>query len=188
MRRELTTARLLLRPPRAGDAVAVFEGWMQDAEVLRWIGSVPHRELAQTRAMLAWDEARWLKGSAWTWLLVPRSGGGPMGLVQLLPQTFDGPAHHLRLGYLLARSHWRQGWMREALHAVQGEVFAQAHVWRLDAVCDVENTASQRLLATCGFMQEGRLLRHSVHPNAGPLPRDVVLFARVRETAGAAIA
>lgn len=179
MQRELTTQRLWLRPPRPGDERAVFNGWMRDGEVLRWLAMQPHRELSQTKAMLAWDEARWLKRSAWTWLLVPH-GGVPVGLVQWLPQASEGEPHHLRLGYVLSRALWGQGLMQEAVAAVIAEAFRQPSVWRLDALCDVENRPSLRLLEGAGFHREGVLRRHSVHPNAGPTPRDVVLLARVR--------
>lgn len=52
MRRELRTARLLLRPPRPGDEQAVFAAWMQDVEVLRYLGMRPHTSVAQTKALL----------------------------------------------------------------------------------------------------------------------------------------
>lgn len=179
MNRVLHTERLRLRAPQPGDEHAAFDGWARDPEVLRYLGWRPHAEIADTRAQLDWDQARWLKRSAWTWLLVePR--GVPIGLVQLVPQRFDAPAHHLRLGYLLARSHWGRGLMREAVAAVLDEAFAQAPVWRVDALCDVENHASARLLQALGFAHEGVLRRHSVHPNVGSEPRDVAVHAHLR--------
>lgn len=179
MRRELSTERLLLRAPRPGDAPAVFDGWMQDPRVLRYLAFAPHVRVEQTRALLDWEQARWLKRSAWTWLLVPHAGGTPVGLVQLLPQSFEAPVHHLRLGYLLARPAWGRGWMREAIAAVLAEAFAQPGTWRVDALCDVDNAASLRLLQALHFEHEGVLRRHTVHPNVGPLPRDVAILAHV---------
>ena len=91
------------------------------------------------------------------------------------------PAHHLRLGFLLARTHWRRGLMREAVSAVLDEAFAQTSVWRVDALCDVDNQASARLLDALGFVHEGVLRRHSMHPNMGSEPRDVRVHARLRQ-------
>lgn len=147
----------------------------------------PHASLEQTRAQLDWDQARWLKRRAWTWLLVDAQGEAqmPVGLVQLVPQQLEGPAHHLRLGYLLARSHWGRGLMREALTVVIDEVFAHEAVWRVDAVCDLGNPASARVLQAVGFAQEGVLRRHSLHPNASAEPRDVALYARCSRQAEA---
>lgn len=183
MKQRLTTSRLLLRQPRAEDAAAVFEAWATDTDVLRYLGWRPHERVEQTRAMLAWDQARWIKKSAWTWLALKVSAGValPIAQVQLLPQRLDGPAHHLRLGYLLGRSHWGQGLMQEALRAVLALAWAEGPVWRIDALCDVDNTASARLLDRLGFEREGLLRRHSLHPNAGSEPRDVWLYACTRQ-------
>jgi len=179
MNRVLHTPRLRLRSPQPGDEHAAFDGWARDLDVLRYMGWRPHTLIADTRAQLEWDQSRWLKRSAWTWMLVePR--GTPIGLVQLVPQRFDAPAHHLRLGYLLARAHWGRGLMREAVAAVLVEAFAQTAVWRVDALCDVDNHASARLLQSLGFAHEGVLRRYGVHPNVGDEPRDVTVHAQVR--------
>jgi RimJ/RimL family protein N-acetyltransferase len=177
----LNTPRLLLREPLPGDELAAFQQWAQDIDVLRWLGWRPHSDVEQTRRQLAWDSARWLKRSACTWMLVPAdTSGRPVGQVQLIPQQLDGPAHHWRLGFLLARSHQRQGLMHEALRAVIDHALAQPQVWRVDALCDVENAASARLLAGLGLQREGRLACCLVHPNAGAEPRDVWMFAAVK--------
>lgn len=180
MRRVLHTARLRLRAPQPGDEHAVFATWAQDPQVLRYLGWMAHARPAETKAQLDWEQARWLKGSAWTWLLAA-DAGAPIGMVQLVPQRLDAAAHHLRLGYLLARAHWGRGLMREALAAVLAEAFAQPGVERVDALCDVDNHASARLLDALGFEREGLLRRHSLHPNCGAQPRDVTIHARLRE-------
>lgn len=187
MKRVLHTARLRLRAPQPGDEHAAFAGWAQDLDVLRYLGWRPHDGLAETRAQLGWDQARWLKRTAWTWLLVEQRAaaagpahGTPIGMVQLIPQRFDGPAHHLRLGYLLARAQWGRGLMREAVAAVLAEAFAQASVRRVDALCDVDNHASARLLQALRFAREGVLHQHSLHPNVSGEPRDVTLYAQLR--------
>ncbi len=182
MRAQIPSPRLLLRPPRASDAPQVFARWSTDLEVLRHLGQRPHTDVKQTRAQLIWDEARWIKRSAWTWLLLERGDHDtPIGLVSLTSQNPGGPPHHLRLGYVLARSRWGQGLMSEALCAVMDQVWPEeATCWRVDAVCDVENPASARVLERLGFEREGLLRRHTLHPNAGDLPRDVWLYAQVR--------
>lgn len=181
MKRVLATPRLMLREPRVGDAPQVFCRWAGDATVLQHLQWTAHQDVEQTRQMLAWDSARWLKRSAFTWLLLAPDAHGPVGQVQLVPQRLDGPAHHLRLGYVLARSHQGRGLMREAVASVLDHAFEQPAVWRVDAVCDVDNLASVRLLEALGLAREGRLARHTVHPHAGSQPRDVWLYARTRQ-------
>lgn len=184
MDRQLQLKHGRLRAPRAGDAEFAHARWAADPLLHRWLGHRPNSELDQTRRQLAWDEACWLKRSAYTWLLVPHGEAGPVGLLRLLPQGGTLP-HHLRLGFVLARSHQGRGLMREAVTGLLAHALAQPGVWRIDAVCDVENPASQRLLARAGLVVEGRLARHTLHPNASDQPRDVWLYAAVRPDAGA---
>jgi len=183
MNKLLLTRRLRLRAPRPGDELAADAHWARDGEVLAYLGWRPRLDLAQTRAQLEWEQARWLKRSAFTWMLVEADGtqgSAPVGMVQLVAQRLDAPPHHLRLGFLLARAHWGRGLMREAVAAVVAEAFAQGHVWRVDALCDVDNHASARLLRALDFAHEGVLRRHAVHPNISDEPRDVALFALAR--------
>lgn len=182
MRRQISGPGFTLRPPQAGDADAAFRRWAADAQVLRWLGWRPHGHADQTRQQLAWDEARWLKKSAYTWMLLPAGERQPVGLVQLLPQQLDGRAHHLRLGFVLARGWQGRGLMRAAVACVGEQAFAEApELWRIDALCDVDNQASARLLQAAGYACEGRLARMLMHPNVSDTPRDVWLYARWRE-------
>lgn len=186
--RELHTARLWLRPPRPGDAEFAHARWDARADVLRYLDWHPATTLAQTRARLDWDAARWQKHSAWTWLMLlhdPRDDAapewkalaGPIGLISLTPQRLDGPSHHLRLGYLLAPEVRRHGLMREAVAAVCAAAWQDAVVQRLDALCDADNLPSLRLLEQLGWQREGLLRRHSLHPNVSDQARDVWICA-----------
>lgn len=184
MDRTLTLARLRLRAPRAGDAEAAHARWAADPGVHRWLGHRPSADLAQTARQLAWDEACWLKKSAYTWLLLPHVDAAPAGLLRLLPQAGALPPHHFRLGFLLAPSHQGRGLMREAVAGLLAHALAQPGVWRVDAVCDVDNAPSQRLLAGLGLVREGLLARHTLHPNVSDQPRDVWLYAALRPARG----
>jgi len=172
---------LSLRAPRAADADAAHARWAADPLVHRWLGHRPHADLDHTRRLLAWDEACWQKRSAWTWLLLPHGEGQPVGQLRLSPQAGPAPPHHhLRLGMVLARSHQGRGLMREAVAGLLTHALAQPGVWRVDAVCDVDNHASQQLFRALGLACEGRLASHSLHPNVSDQPRDVWLFAALR--------
>jgi RimJ/RimL family protein N-acetyltransferase len=103
-----------------------------------------------------------------------------VGQLQLLPPGGEQGAHHLRLGYLLARSHQGRGLMRQAVATLLAHVLSEPGVWRVDAVCDVDNLRSQYLLASLGLVLEGRLACHTVHPHLGDRPRDVLLYAAIR--------
>lgn len=86
----------------------------------------------------------------------------------------------IEIGYVLARSHWRNGFMPEAIQALTDEALNLTAIFRVDAACDTENTPSQRALEKAGFNREGRLERYTVHPNISPEPRDCFMYAKCR--------
>jgi ribosomal-protein-alanine N-acetyltransferase len=86
----------------------------------------------------------------------------------------------VNLGYLLARAYWGRGLMAEAVLAVTQWAFGDPAVFRVWAVCDVENRASARLLEKTGFMREGVLRKFSLHPNVSAIPRDCYCYAQTR--------
>jgi [ribosomal protein S5]-alanine N-acetyltransferase len=59
-------------------------------------------------------------------------------------------------------------------------MLARPSIWRIWAVCDVDNLASARVLEKAGLQREGTLRRYIIHPSASLEPRDVHLYARVR--------
>jgi [ribosomal protein S5]-alanine N-acetyltransferase len=70
--------------------------------------------------------------------------------------------------------------MTEALSEVADWAMRQGDIWRIGAVCDVENLASARVMEKSGLEREGILRRWLVHPNISPEPRDCFSYAKCR--------
>jgi RimJ/RimL family protein N-acetyltransferase len=169
------TARLLLRPIARGDALAIFAGYAQDPEVVRFVMWHPHRSLADTEAYIS-DCLAAPAGESRTYALLARAEGRLVGSFALRrPQP-----HRLDCGYVLARPHWGHGLMTEALSEVAGWAMRQDDIWRICAVCDVENRASARVMEKAGLAREGILRRWLVHPNVSAQPRDCFSYALTR--------
>ncbi|CAN6287318.1 unnamed protein product [Urochloa humidicola] len=85
------------------------------------------------------------------------------------------PSIRASVGYRVARAHWGRGVATRAVRSAAEEVFA-AWPWlvRLEAVADVENPASQRVLEKAGFVREGVLRKYIVLKGR---PRDMVMFS-----------
>jgi len=84
------------------------------------------------------------------------------------------------LGYVLERDSWNKGLVTEAARPIVEWVKDQPEIFRLYAVCDVENPASARVMEKLKLRYEGLLRRALVHVNASPEPRDVHCFAWTR--------
>ncbi len=167
------TARLLLRPIRADDARAIFEGYTQDPEVTRYLTWRPHSTIDQTEAYV-----RTCLGAATsrTSVIELKTTGAVVGAFDL---RLSGSAR-LECGYVLSRAVWGQGLMTEALREVIGWALRQPSIWRIGAVADIDNRASARVMEKAGLEREGVLRRWLVHPAIGDVPRDCISFARVR--------
>ncbi|MEY2572510.1 MAG: [ribosomal protein S5]-alanine N-acetyltransferase [Verrucomicrobiota bacterium] len=170
-----TTARLVLRKPRVEDAPLIFASYAQDPEVTRYLAFRPHRDLTDTRDAIERFLKGWSSGKSYCWLIFRRDTEALVGAIAAREDQ------GLNLGYVVARPHWRQGFMSEALTAITQWAFTQPAIFRVWAVCDLENVASARLLERNGFHQEGILRKWSVHPNLSDVPRDCFCYAKTRD-------
>ena len=171
----LETERLLLRKPQASDAQAIFTAYAQDPEVSKYLIWSPHTSAAMTRTFIDECISAWESGEILPYVLTLRSSGEVLGMVEARVR-----GHTVDLGYVLARGHWRKGFMSEALPALTAAALSRAEIFRVQATCDVENIASALVLEKSGFRREGRLERYMVHPNVSPQPRASFMYARCR--------
>jgi ribosomal-protein-alanine N-acetyltransferase len=169
------TARLLLRKPRPDDAPLIFAAYAQDAEITRYLTWQPHKSLADAHAAMERRIDGWESGADFSWMICTRDGSELIGSISARP---DG--HRVDFGYLLARSYWGRGLMTEALLAIVQWAFTEPSIFRVWAVCDIENPASVRVLEKAGFKREGILKQWAIHPNISSTPRDCFSYSKTR--------
>ena len=173
--RTWTTARILARPGTVDDAPVVFAEYASHPEIAKYMMWTAHRSVDDTRAFLRDCEREWQNASAFTWTLWRRESSAFVGLLTAHP-THTG----FELGYALAHGAPGQGLMSEAVTAFIQWALAQPEVFRVWATCDVDNTASARLLERVGMQREGVLRRWIRHPNISDTPRDSLCYAIVK--------
>jgi ribosomal-protein-alanine N-acetyltransferase len=169
------TARLFLRPIAMADAGAIYTTYARDPDVTRFLIWRPARTRddieAYIRSCLETPPHR-----ARTYVMQGRKDSVIRGGLDLRhPER-----HRLEFGYVLARPWWGQGLMTEALSEIVRWGLAQPTIYRIGAVCDVENVASARVMEKAGLVREGLLRRYLVHPAISSEPRDCYSYAAVR--------
>ncbi len=174
-REMMETQRLILRRPRSEDAPLIFERYHRDTEVSRYLQWRPASVIDQTNMFLERCQGAWDSGEAFPLVITPKGDDRPIGMIELRTR-----GHSVDIGYVLARAYWNRGYMTEAVCAVADWALNQPGVYRVWAVCDVENTASARVLEKAGFQREGTLRRWLIHPNVSSEPRDCFCYAIVR--------
>jgi ribosomal-protein-alanine N-acetyltransferase len=170
----IVTERLVLRRPTPADAEAVH-AYGGDPDVTRYLVFPTHTSLADAETFLAGCGPRWAAGEEYCWLITPRGRNPAIGSIACRVR-----GHAIDIGYALARAHWGRGYATEAGRAVVAWAADLPGIYRVWAVCDVENTASARVLEKLGMSREGLLRRWLIHPNVSPEPRDCYVYARVR--------
>ena len=171
----IETERLRLRPPAPQDAETIFAAYAQDPVVTRFLVWAPHNSIAVTRQFIIICIASWQSARAFAYVLTSRASGQVIGMLEVRPAGYRA-----NIGFVLARAHWGQGIMPEAVRAVVELALSSLALFRVDATCDVDNQASVRTLEKSGFIKEGRLARYLVHPNISPEPRDCFMYAACR--------
>ena len=150
----LDTPRLSLRQIVAGDAEALFATF-SDPAVMEFYGDPPHRSLEDSSDLIQRQQQWYARHEGIRWGVTLKGEDTVVGSCGFF--LFDEEFRRAEMGYELARAHWRQGIMREALGAIITYAFANTDLHRIEAVVNGANDPSQALLLALGFTLEGAL-------------------------------
>jgi RimJ/RimL family protein N-acetyltransferase len=174
----LETRRLRLRKPKTTDAARIFAAYGQDSDVAHYMIWRPHTDVEQTRDFIRGCVESWKGDHRLPYVIVHAVDDEPIGMLDARLHE-----HMVDIGYVLAKCEWGRGLMPEAIEALVNTLLSTAGIFRVQATCDVDNKASRRTLEKCGFKQEGRLERYTIHPNISREPRACYMYARCRSAA-----
>ena len=153
----IETERLTLRPPVHSD----FRSWTalrahSRAFLTKWepVWADDHLSRKAFTNRVYWAQRSVSSGTALPLFLVRRKDNTLMGAITL-DNIRRGPAQSGSLGYWTGEPFARQGYMREAIHAVVHQAFTRMDLSRIEAACLPENAASRGLLEKTGFKYEG---------------------------------
>lgn len=178
--RRFQTSRLALRAIEATDDQVIFDLYASNPEATRYMSFKCASSLEETAPFVK-SAARYFSDSSapirqWVWVLELLSTGEPIGTVGI------GPAQPFSLGggYILNPKWWGKGYAAEAWSCVLSWAREQPGVYRIEAVHDLDNPVSGKVMLKAGMTFEGILRRQSIHPNVSDLPRDVAMYAWAR--------
>ena len=155
-----------IRKIEVSDVDPIYNNWAQEMEVALYTTWVPHKSLAETTAYVEKCIDGWNRNS-YTWTIENKATSEISGS---FAARVDG--HKIEVGYLLAQPHWGRGIMTEVVSSFINKAFQNLSVQRVGAVCDVQNTASRKVMEKAGMQYEGILASWMLHPNMGPEARD----------------
>lgn len=153
----LETERLILRPLSIHDAQDLFE--MNADENTTQFLFEPHTKLEQTEKMLA---KYYLKEPIGKFGVELKETKKMIGTIEFRIKDFINSGE---LGYSMNSAYWGKGYMSEGCHAILELAFTKLDLASVYAQCDLENTASSKLLERLGFTRDGVLRRNNMINN-----------------------
>jgi len=173
---KISTDRLLLRKPMMEDASQIFQLYAQDQDITRYLTFEPHQSIDDTKSFLKRCLTNWKIDASFPWTIVRRKDKQLLGMIEIVNIEQSG----VQLGYVLAKPYWGKGYMTESLKSIINWAFKQNDIFRVWAVCDIENAASCRVMEKSGMQKEGVLRCWIKLPYFGDKPRDCFSYSIVK--------
>ncbi|MDX2161482.1 MAG: GNAT family N-acetyltransferase [bacterium] len=174
---ELSTPRMILRPPRIGDGTIVNEAVRETFPALnQWMPWARHMpSIAETETVMREAAARWRTKDELTLLMFRKGRGTLVGLISLHHIDWDVPK--FELGYWIRAGESGHGLMTEAVIALTDFAFAYWDAERLEIRCDSRNTRSAAVAVRAHYTLEATLRRDG-RDNQGQL-RDTQIYVQL---------
>lgn len=150
----LETKRLILRRPTYADISAIFNYFSQDIVTEHYDLNTFQSEEEAEDLIRVWNVGYEMKRSI-RWAICLKKTNELIGTCGF--HNFREQHYSTELGYDLNPKFWRQGYMTEAINAIQHYGFKRLHLHRLEAFIFPQNLSSRKLLYRVGLRSEGIL-------------------------------
>src|SRR5215470_6220877 len=174
------TARLILRPLRAGDGPALHEALIESIVELRrslwfipWVAEEQTPDSAELRCRKS--EANFVARTDLPFLAFEKSAGRLVGSIGLHRTDWQVPK--TEAGYWIRTSAAGSGYATEGVRALVACAFDRLRAQRVELVADEQNISSRKVAERCGFELEG-VLRNVQRGQDGGL-RNACIYARL---------
>ena len=122
---------------------------------MRYFSEPPWTDPARPTRQIDEDAGRFEREESVRFAIVLNETGRQLGNCSL--HALHRQNRRAEIGYALARQHWGQGYMQEALRALVAHAFTDLDLNRLEADVDPRNAPSAAALIRLGFKAEGLL-------------------------------
>lgn len=175
----LTTARLTLRKATLADAEAIHTSLATDPAVVDGVGWDGSPTPASTRANIAALVAAYacVDSPRYHWLIEETATGSLVGMIFV--DDYKDARRVAEVDYCVSAAHRGKGYAPEALRAVIRFLFDVVGFHRVEAVYNMDNVASGRVLAKVGMRFEGVMRGRAMRIGADGFPEDLNLCAIV---------
>lgn len=146
------TNRLFLREILPSDVDGLFE-LDSDPEVNRYLGNKPVQSKEQTKEIIQFIRQQYVDNGIGRWAIIDKTNNNFIGWtgLKLVRETINNHTNYYDLGYRLIKRYWGQGIATESALASLQYGFDVLKANEIYAMAQVENKASNKILANVGF-------------------------------------
>ena len=145
----LETSRLRLRKLTPEDAPLFYARLGGNENVAKYMLWKPHTNIEESVASIQKVLKRYETGESCRWAIALKGCDEIIGIIDLLMR--DEAAGICSFAYMLAESHWNQGYGTEALEAVMAFAFTRCGIQRIEADHFAMNPASGAVMKKVGM-------------------------------------
>ncbi|MCT8137334.1 GNAT family N-acetyltransferase [Anaerobacillus sp. CMMVII] len=172
---KLETARLILREITESDTEGIFKCFSNDL-VIKYYGQDRLENEAEATDFVKFFAKSYQEKKGIRWAIVRKDTNELIGTIGF--NSLSLKHKRAEIGYELHPNHWRKGYATEAIKKVLSYGFQEMGLTRVGAVVFIENTASNRLLQSLGFVREG-VLKQYMYQNG--VPHDTNVYGYFNE-------
>lgn len=147
----LETERLLLRPISTNDTNAIFDCWMKDENISRYMHWKASDNIEDTKKFVEFeitniDNAKWNR-----WIIETKDYSTIVGTCLIF---YNDEESSWDISYNLGNKYWGKGYITEAMKSVMSYAVSTLKIKECIAVHAVENPASGNVIKKLGFIYE----------------------------------
>jgi ribosomal-protein-alanine N-acetyltransferase len=148
---------VIMRKPKKKDLKGLLRVSL-DPDVMKYYGMPPIRSIKDIEREVNWFNKIYRKKEGIRWIMASKETDEYIGDIGF--HNYSKQHRRIELGYKLSREYWRKGIMNESIKGAMKFAFEELKVNRIEALVDIDNLASMRLLLKLGYKKEGILRQY----------------------------
>lgn len=149
----LESDRLVLRRFKENDAKELYEGYINQEDFL-YYANKEKRTLEEEIESLKGIDSKYESNEYYNWVITLKDSNRIIGAINL---NVDNYNESVEFNYAIDDRYKGNGYMTEALNIVKGFCLNKIEVNRMQGGCEINNSASKRVMEKCEFIYEGTL-------------------------------
>ena len=148
---KLETERLMLRQIKTEDVDAIFNCWMQDEDVSRYMYWKASKDIKETQEFIRYELGNIENDKWYRWIIVLKQTDEIIGTCLIY---YNDEENNWDISYNLGKMYWGKGYITEAMHQVMEYAINKLTIKECIAIHAIENPESGRVIQKLGFGYE----------------------------------